>query len=469
MSVLFPNDETIVAIATPPGQGGIGIIRLSGPASISIADQLFRPAHGRQVSSLESHTLTYGQIIDPENYQLIDQSLMGLMRAPRSYTMEDTIEFNCHGGQSVLKQVVELTIRYGAKVAEPGEFTKRAFLNGRLDLAQAEAVADLINAKTELSRQAAANQLVGRLSEEIYELNDQIADLLAEVEATVDFPDEELDLLDRSAINYKALLISDAIKQILQTSNNGRLLREGLKIAILGKPNVGKSSLLNELLAIDRAIVTEIPGTTRDTIEETWQLQGLPIQLVDTAGIRQTNDLVEKMGIEKSKAILQTANLILLVVDASRPLDENDQYLLKIVEPKQTLFVLNKIDLPIETSADELSSRFSDGKTETSPIIIQTSILDSIGIKELEEQILAVVLETDLSQSVLVTNVRHQEALQIAQTSVSQAIDSIQADMAAEFIALDLRGALDSLGDIVGHTTSDDILGRIFSQFCIGK
>ena len=394
---------------------------------------------------------------------------MGLMRAPRSYTMEDTIEFNCHGGQSVLKQVVKLTIRYGAKVAEPGEFTKRAFLNGRLDLAQAEAVADLINAKTELSRQAAANQLVGRLSEEIYELNDQIADLLAEVEATVDFPDEELDLLDRSAINYKALLISDAIKQILQTSNNGRLLREGLKIAILGKPNVGKSSLLNELLAIDRAIVTEIPGTTRDTIEETWQLQGLPIQLVDTAGIRQTNDLVEKIGIEKSKAILQTANLILLVVDASRPLDENDQYLLKIVEPKQTLFVLNKIDLPIETSADELSSRFSDGKTETSPIIIQTSILDSIGIKELEEQILAVVLETDLSQSVLVTNVRHQEALQIAQTSVSQAIDSIQADMAGEFITLDLRGALDSLGDIVGHTTSDDILGRIFSQFCIGK
>ena len=469
MSVLFPNDETIVAISTPPGQGGIGIVRLSGPASISIADQLFKPAHGRRVSDLESHTLTYGQIIDPDNRQLIDQSLIGLMRTPRSYTMEDTVEFNCHGGQSVLRQVVELTIRYGAKVAEPGEFTKRAFLNGRLDLAQAEAVADLINAKTELSRQAAANQLVGRLSEQIYELNDQIADLLAEVEATVDFPDEELDLLDRGTINHKASLISDTIKQILQTSNNGRLLREGLKIAILGKPNVGKSSLLNELLAIDRAIVTEIPGTTRDTIEETWQLKGLPIQLVDTAGIRQTNDLVEKIGIEKSTSLLQAANLILLVVDASRPLDENDQYLLKLVEPKQTLFVLNKIDLPIETSAEELSDKFSDGKTNISPIIVKTSILDSIGIKELEEQILAIVMETDLSQSVLVTNVRHQEALQNAQNSVSQAIDSIQADMAAEFIALDLRGALDSLGDIVGHTTSDDILGRIFSQFCIGK
>ena len=468
MSVLFPTDETIVAVATPLGQGGIGIVRLSGPASISIADRLFKPASGRKVSSLKSHTLTYGQIIDPENHQLIDQSMLGLMRTPRSYTMEDTIEFNCHGGQAILKQVVELTIRYGAKVAEPGEFTKRAFLNGRLDLAQAEAVADLIQAKTELSRQAATNQLEGRLSEQIHKLNGQTADLLAEVEATVDFPDEELDLLDLDTINQKAIQILDKIKQILQTSKNGRLLREGLKIAILGKPNVGKSSLLNELLAIDRAIVTDIPGTTRDTIEETWQLKGLPIHLVDTAGIRQTDDLVEKIGVKKSQALLKSANLILLVVDASIPLDENDQYLLKLVKHKQTLFVLNKIDLPIKTSENELLSRLS-GETDDNPSIIQTSMLDSVGIKELEEEILTHALETDLSQSVLVTNARHQEALQAAQSAISQAIDSIQADMPAEFIALDLRGTLDSLGDIVGYTTSDDILGRIFAQFCIGK
>ena len=462
--------DTITAVATPPGEGGIGIVRLSGPSALQIADHIFRTASRLRPSGLKSHTLTYGQILDPDNGQIIDQALLGLMRAPHSYTTENTVEFNCHGGNAVLQQVTSLTLRYGARVAEPGEFTKRAFLNGRIDLAQAEAVADLIRAKTDLARQAAANQLVGRLSTQIHHLNEQTADLLAVVEATIDFPDEELDLIDLETTGQKAEQIAEQLDHLLQTAGDGRLLREGLKIAILGKPNVGKSSLLNSLLAVDRAIVTDIPGTTRDTIEETLNLNGIPVHLVDTAGIRQTDDPIEQIGVEKSRATLAEADLLIVVVDASIPLDDSDQQILEMVNLKPTLFVLNKVDLPIQTSSVDLLNHLPNAtQTGIAPTIVQTSMIQQAGIDDLKEKMLAQVLDADLSQSVLITNARHEEALRSARTAIAHAIDSMKAIMPAEFIALDLRATLDGLGDIVGHTTNDDILGRIFAQFCIGK
>ncbi|MDP7279055.1 MAG: tRNA uridine-5-carboxymethylaminomethyl(34) synthesis GTPase MnmE [Candidatus Poribacteria bacterium] len=462
--------DTITAVATPPGEGGIGIIRVSGPSAFQIADHIFRTASRLLPSGLKSHTLTYGRILDPDNGQIVDQALLGLMRAPHSYTTENTVEFNCHGGNAVLQQVMLLTLKYGARVAEPGEFTKRAFLNGRIDLAQAEAVADLIRAKTDLARQAAANQLVGRLSEQIHHLNEQTADLLALVEATIDFPEEELDLLDLKTTSQKAEQIAEQLDYLLQTAGDGRLLKEGLKIAILGKPNVGKSSLLNSLLAVDRAIVTDIPGTTRDTIEETLNLNGIPVHLVDTAGIRQTDDPIEQIGVEKSHATLTEADLLIIVVDASMPLDESDQQILVKVNLKPALFVLNKVDLPIQTSSVDLLNHLT-GVTQTgiAPTIVQTSMIQQTGIEDLKERMLAQVLDADLSQSVLITNARHEEALRAARTAIAHAIDSMKAVMSAEFIALDLRATLDGLGDIVGHTTNDDILGRIFAQFCIGK
>ena len=462
--------DTITAVATPPGEGGIGIIRVSGPSAFQIADHIFRTASRLLPSGLKSHTLTYGRILDPDNGQIVDQALLGLMRAPHSYTTENTVEFNCHGGNAVLQQVMLLTLKYGARVAEPGEFTKRAFLNGRIDLAQAEAVADLIRAKTDLARQAAANQLVGRLSEQIHHLNEQTADLLALVEATIDFPEEELDLLDLKTTSQKAEQIAEQLDYLLQTAGDGRLLKEGLKIAILGKPNVGKSSLLNSLLAVDRAIVTDIPGTTRDTIEETLNLNGIPVHLVDTAGIRQTDDPIEQIGVEKSHATLTEADLLIIVVDASMPLDESDQQILEKVNLKPVLFVLNKVDLPIQTSSVDLLNHLT-GVTQTgiAPTIVQTSMIQQTGIEDLKERMLAQVLDADLSQSVLITNARHEEALRAARTAIAHAIDSMKAVMSAEFIALDLRATLDGLGDIVGHTTNDDILGRIFAQFCIGK
>ena len=462
--------DTITAVATPPGEGGIGIIRVSGPSAFQIADHIFRTASRLLPSGLKSHTLTYGRILDPDNGQIVDQALLGLMRAPHSYTTENTVEFNCHGGNAVLQQVMLLTLKYGARVAEPGEFTKRAFLNGRIDLAQAEAVADLIRAKTDLARQAAANQLVGRLSEQIHHLNEQTADLLALVEATIDFPEEELDLLDLETTSQKAEQIAEQLDYLLQTAGDGRLLKEGLKIAILGKPNVGKSSLLNSLLAVDRAIVTDIPGTTRDTIEETLNLNGIPVHLVDTAGIRQTDDPIEQIGVEKSHATLTEADLLIIVVDASMPLDESDQQILEKVNLKPALFVLNKVDLPIQTSSVDLLNHLT-GVTQTgiAPTIVQTSMIQQTGIEDLKERMLAQVLDADLSQSVLITNARHEEALRAARTAIAHAIDSMKVVMSAEFIALDLRATLDGLGDIVGHTTNDDILGRIFAQFCIGK
>ena len=457
--------DTIAAIATPHGQGGIGIVRVSGCLALSIARKIFRSPQRASPVDFPSHTLNYGHIVDPTTGNVVDEVMLGIMRSPKCYTAEDVVEFNCHGGGALLTTVLDLTLQAGARLAEPGEFTRRAFLNGRIDLAQAEAVVDLIRSKTDLTRQIAVDGLAGRLSKEVNSLNDRLANLLAEVEASIDFPEEELDFLDLDGMRRAAQTVQDRLEQLIATASDGKIVRDGIDIAILGKPNVGKSSLLNGLLRSKRAIVTEIPGTTRDTIEETLNLRGIPVNLTDTAGIRRTEDIVERQGVERSKRYLDSAALILMVFDASEPLADPDIELLEEASSRSAILVLNKIDLPIATTPQDLQLH-APLKT-----VVKTSMLRGEGIEELKSTVLRHVIGGDFVPGDLpiITNVRHDDALRRAQTALAHAIASLDAKMPPELIALDLRGSLDAVGEIVGKTTTEDILDRIFSQFCIGK
>jgi tRNA modification GTPase len=457
--------DTIAAIATPPGEGGIGIVRVSGSLAISIVSKIFKsPQHATPVD-FPSHTLNYGHVIDPITGNVVDEVMLGIMHAPKSYTAEDVVEFNCHGGRAPLTTVLDLTLQTGARLAEPGEFTRRAFLNGRIDLAQAESIVDLIRSKTDLTRQIAMDGLTGRLSQEVNSLNDRLANLLAEVEASIDFPDEELDFLDLDAMRRAAQAIQGGLEQLIATASDGKIVRDGINIAILGKPNVGKSSLLNRLLKSTRAIVTEIPGTTRDTIEEALNLRGIPVNLTDTAGIRRTEDIVEQQGVERSKSYLDLASLILMVFDASEPLTDIDIELLQEASSRCAILVLNKIDLPFSTTSKDLQLH-APQKT-----VVQTSMIHGEGIEDLKSTVLQHVIGGDfvLGDSPIITNVRHDDALRRSQASLSHAIESLDAKMPPEFIAVDLRSSLDAIGEIVGKTTTEDLLDRIFSQFCIGK
>ena len=459
--------DTISAIATPNGEGGIGIIRLSGPLAIPISTVLFHPS--RQISDIKSYTIHHGQVIDPESNQVVDEVLLNVFRSPKSYTTEDMVEFNCHGGSIILRRVLELTLKHGARIADPGEFTKRAFLNGRIELAQAEAGIDLIQAKSDIARQMAVDQLGGKLSQTIESINDQIIGLLAETEAMVDFPDEDLDFMDFSKILQSSKEIRLALDELIATANDGRIIREGINCAILGKPNVGKSSLLNALLETDRAIVTEIPGTTRDTIEESVSISGIPLNLIDTAGIRETDNLIEQHGGERSKSFLAEADLLLVMISAADPMDNVDIDLLNSTVDRKAVIILNKIDLPMRTLPVQVKEQVQNKQ------IIETSVLHSKGVENLKSAILTEVLvshdvgDPRTSVSTIVTNVRHYDALRRAKADLSCAIDSLCQRQSPEFVALDLRGCLDQLGEIVGKTTNEDILGRIFSQFCVGK
>jgi tRNA modification GTPase len=457
--------DTIAAIATPPGEGGIGIVRVSGSHAISIASKVFKSPQHISPVDFPSHTLNYGRIVDPITGNVVDEVMLGIMHAPKSYTAEDVVEFNCHGGRAPLTTVLDLTLQTGARLAEPGEFTRRAFLNGRIDLAQAESIVDLIRSKTDLTRQIAMDGLTGRLSQEVNSLNDRLANLLAEVEASIDFPDEELDFLDLDAMRRAAQAIQGGLEQLIATASDGKIVRDGINIAILGKPNVGKSSLLNRLLKSTRAIVTEIPGTTRDTIEEALNLRGIPVNLTDTAGIRRTEDIVEQQGVERSKSYLDLASLILMVFDASEPLTDIDIELLQEASSRCAILVLNKIDLPFSTTSKDLQLH-APQKT-----VVQTSMIHGEGIEDLKSTVLQHVIGGDfvLGDSPIITNVRHDDALRRSQASLSHAIESLDAKMPPEFIAVDLRSSLDAIGEIVGKTTTEDLLDRIFSQFCIGK
>lgn len=459
-------DDTIAAIATPRGEGGIGIVRISGALAIPIACRLFKSPRSISPSEFPTHTLNYGHIVDPVSEDVVDEVMVSLMRSPKSYTTEDVVEFNCHGGIVPLQRVLELTLQAGARLAAPGEFTKRAFLNGRIDLAQAEAVVEVIRSKTDLARRVAIDGLTGKLSREVNALSDRMADLLAEVEASVDFPDEDLDFMATDAMLQTAQLIRSDLAELLATASEGKILREGISVAIVGKPNVGKSSLLNALLQADRAIVTDIPGTTRDTIEESLNLEGIPIKLVDTAGIHETADTVERQGVERSRTYLDSADLVLMMFDASQALEKADFALLHEANTRRrAILILNKVDLPIVTLPTDLSPSAPQNR------MVQTSVLFEQGIEELKSVILQEVLGDtfQIGESPIVTNVRHYDALRRAQLALDYAIDSLQAALSPEFTAVDLRSSLDCIGEIVGKTTTDDILERIFAQFCVGK
>ena len=457
--------DTIAAIATPRGEGGVGIVRVSGSLAIPIACQIFRSPRHISPAELPTHTLNYGHVVQSSSGEVVDEVMLGIMRAPKSYTAEDVVEFNCHGGTVPLRGVLELTLKAGARLAAPGEFTKRAFLNGRLDLAQAEAVVDLIRSKTDLTRQIAIDQLSGKLSHTVNALNDRLANLLAEVEASIDFPEEELDFMDLTVMKQTAQDILDDLDRLIATASDGKLLREGVNIAILGRPNVGKSSLLNTLLQEDRAIVTEIPGTTRDTIEAPLNLGGVPLNLIDTAGIHQTTDVVEQQGVMRSKTYLDRADLLLIMFDSSQSLTEEDRELLRAAKIRKSILVLNKIDLPIVTTPVDLHT---DAPQKP---VVQTSLLDGKGVEELKSAVHQELLEGEAiwGDSPIVTNVRHYDALRRGRLALGHAIESFTQQMPPDLVAVDVRSSLDCLGEIAGKTTTEDILGRIFSQFCVGK
>ena len=458
--------DTIAAIATARGEAGIGIVRVSGPLALPIATDLFLAPRPVSPTQLPTHTLTYGHVVDATaSDEVIDEVLLGVMHAPRTYTGENIVEFNCHGGIVPLTAVLDLVVKRGARLAEPGEFTKRAFLNGRLDLAQAEAVAELIAAKTNLSRKIAIEALAGKLSDTVNQLNDRIASLLAEIEASVDFPEEDLDFMKVGAQLDCARTVQTDLTTLLETASEGRLISEGVNVAILGKPNVGKSSLLNALVGTARAIVTHIPGTTRDTIEEAINISGIPLKLFDTAGLRQTDDIIEQQGVERSRAVLDRAELLLLMFDASQPLNDADLDLLRTAQSHKAILILNKTDLPVVTPSAALLAYCPKKR------VVETAIPRGEGIDTLKAAVCEALVGGELvvGESPIVTNARHQDALRRANEGLNYAIESLANAMPPELVAVDLRISLDALGDIVGKTTTEDILDRIFSQFCVGK
>ncbi len=459
-------NDTISAISTPRGEGGIGIVRMSGPSSLHIIKKIFSPSRkGIDIDKVKTHSIIYGHIIDPETGEHIDEVLVTIMLSPKTYTREDIVEINCHGGNVPLSKILELTLKMGARLAEPGEFTKRAFLNGRIDLSQAEAVADIIRAKTDLSLKIAVGQLEGRLSKKIKQIQNELINLLAFVEVAIDFPDEDLDFLKPEEIFSQINDIYEKLASIMSTADEGRIIAEGIKGVIVGRPNVGKSSLFNALLKEDRAIVTSIPGTTRDVIEEFVNLDGVPLKLTDTAGIRETDDIIEVISIDRTKAHLDQADLILMVIDGSEPLTDDDRHLISLVKDKKTIVVVNKIDLPQLLNKDELEMIVGDMP------IAYVSALNDANLQQLKVFIHNTVLNKESVQTnpIFVTKVWQKDAIRRAMESLKLAMESVKSNMSEELIAVDLRGALKNLGEITGETASEDVLDQIFSKFCIGK
>jgi tRNA modification GTPase len=457
------EEDTIAAMATPPGEGGVAIVRMSGPQAEQIAGKIFSRANGKN-AALRSHTLHHGAVRDPKTGEVLDEVLLALMRKPRSYTGEDVAEIHCHGGPLLTRRILQLVLSCGARHADPGEFTKRAFLNGRLDLAQAEAVLDVIKARTETGMKLAVQQMHGGLSKWVTGLREELLDILAQVEAAIDFPEEDIELLQREELVQKIVNLREKIAGIVSSYEWGRLFREGAKVCIAGRPNVGKSSLLNALLGEERVIVAAMPGTTRDVIEESVNLGGLPVILWDTAGIHESDDPVESAGIEFSRRRLEAADVILVVLDGSTYLNAEDALILNAVNGKKGLLVINKSDLPRRLDAALIAAEAGTDKER-----VFVSARDGKGIGELKNALHELLLDTPTEPEVVLTNIRHKAALEKSIDGLNASIRAIRSGVAPDLVMVDLAEAKDGLAEVIGSVFHDDILEHIFTKFCIGK
>lgn len=454
---------TIASISTAPGIGGIGIIRMSGAQTFEILEKIFKQKNPQKIENIKGYTIKYGHIVD--NEKIIDEVLVSYFKAPKSYTTENMCEINSHGGTVILKEILELCLKNGAELAEPGEFTKRAFLNGRIDLAQAESVIDIINAKSEKEAKSSINQLEGFLSRDISEIKQGILDVLVNIDVTIDYPEYDTPEVQKKEIKDMLENTINKLSRLEKSFDNGKIIKDGIKTAIIGKPNAGKSSLLNAILKEDRAIVTALAGTTRDTIEEFVTVRGVPLKLVDTAGIREAVDEVEKIGVEKSIKQAQDADLEIAIFDSSKPLDAEDLEILNLIKNKKTIILLNKTDLEQVISEDD------DRLTSVTSNILKISALNKTGIEELYDKISEMfnLDEINLDNEVLITNLRHKNIISKAKENALNAKNALENNMPIDIIAIYIRQILDDLGEITGEVVTEDIINEIFSKFCLGK
>lgn len=455
--------STIVAISTAPGIGGIGIVRMSGKDTFSILEKIFKPK--QQISEIKGYQIKYGHIVDISNGEIIDEVLVSYFKSPKSYTTEDMCEINSHGGTLILKNILELCLKHGAELAEPGEFTKRAFLNGRIDLSQAESVIDIINAKTQKEAKASNQQLQGQLSKKIQEIRQEILNIMVNIEVSIDYPEYDVEEVSNAEALKKLDDIFKKLEKLKTSFTNGKIIKEGIKVAIIGRPNAGKSSLLNALLKEDRAIVTKYEGTTRDTIEESICVDGIPLILIDTAGIREANDEVEKIGIQKSKQMIESADLVIFILDSTKELQQEDKEILEQIKEKNAIIVLNKIDLNMVIS--EETEEIKQTKKET----ILISALKEQGIENIYKTISEMfqLNKINLDNEITVTNIRHQDLIEKAIISTQKAKNAILQQMPIDIVSIEIKEILENLGKITGDNVTEDIIKEIFKNFCLGK
>lgn len=456
--------DTITSISTPMGEGAIGIVRLSGVDAVDIADKLYKGKE--RLEDVTSHTINYGHIIDPESNEVVEEVMVSVLRAPKTFTREDIVEINCHGGILTINRILELTMTYGARMADPGEYTKRAFLNGRIDLSQAEAVMDFIRSKTDRASKVAMNQIEGRLSDMIKRQRQSILEILAQVEVNIDYPEyDDVEDATTEVLLGKSNEIKTEINKLLDTGTQGKIMREGLSTVIVGKPNVGKSSMLNNLIQDNKAIVTEVPGTTRDTLEEYVNVRGVPLRLVDTAGIRDTEDIVERIGVERSRKALGEADLILFVLNYNERLTDEDRKLYEVIKNEDAIVIVNKMDLDKHLDLDEVKDMIGDMP------LIQTSMLKQEGIDQLEIQIRDLFFGGDVQNQDMtyVSNSRHISLLKQARNTIQDAIDAAESGVPMDMVQIDLTRTWEILGEIIGESASDELIDQLFSQFCLGK
>jgi tRNA modification GTPase TrmE len=457
--------RTIAAISTSPGIGGIGIVRISGQNCFNIVEKIFKPKNYQHIDNINPYTIKYGFIVDSKTKETIDEVLVSYFKSPYSYTTEDTCEINCHGGMNIIRKILNVVLENGAEIAEPGEFTKKAFLNGRIDLSQAEAVIDIINSKSDKESKASLNQLEGALSKKIQDINKELVNLMVDIEASIDYPEYDVE----EVTNFKIWNVLESVKSklysLINTFENGKIIKEGIKTAIIGRPNVGKSSLLNAILKEERAIVTSEAGTTRDTIEEYINIKGLPLKIIDTAGIRNADNMIEKIGIEKAKKIANEADLVIAIFDSTESLKKEDKEILKFIKNKNCIIILNKNDLAIEIDENEESIKKSNKK------VIKISTFNLEGIDKLEEEILNIynLDKISIENDVIITNLRHKEAIIKAFKNVEKSIEIVKQQLPIDIMAINIKEAMENLGQITGTTVSEDIIQGIFSKFCLGK